>query len=182
MNHDAPDSEDELPTTAAEPRASTSGHHPPLMFAPSASEITSPSRPSKPRSTGPIGPTGSTRVAVSDWQDQVSKKHGGQHIRDNDDCTVPEVLSDPAKASLASTSSTATESEYPLCTRPFTDNDELNAHVDWCPSREAIRSAQVEGGRSERSKPKKHLKEWWKGGSVEGTAGSRKPKRRKLGG
>jgi hypothetical protein len=74
VNHDAPDSEDELPTTAAEPRASTSGHHPPLMFAPSASEITSLSRPSKPRSTGPIGPTGSTRVAVSDWQDQVSKK------------------------------------------------------------------------------------------------------------
>jgi DNA polymerase kappa len=105
-------------------------------------------------------------------------------MRDSDECTVPEVLSDPAKAPLASDSTTATESECPLCTRPFTDNDELNAHVDWCLSREAIRSAQIEGDRSERSKLEvgaQHLKEWWKGGSVEGTAGSRRPKRRKLG-
>lgn len=154
------------------------------MFAPFASEITSPSRPSKPRSTGPIGPTGSTRVAVSDWQDQVSRKYGGQHMGDDDDGTVPEAQSDPVKVPPASTSTTVM-GECPLCTRPFTDNDELNAHVDWCLSREAIRSAQVEGDRSDRSKPEdgaQHLKEWWKGGFVEGTAGSRKPKRRKLGG
>jgi DNA polymerase kappa len=151
------------------------------MFASSASEIPSPSRPSKPRGTGPIG---STRVAVSEWQDQVSPKHRGLHMRDDDDCPVPKARSDPDKAPSASTSTTATVIECPLCTRPFTDNDELNAHVDWCLSREAIRSAQVEGDRNERSKPEvgaQHLKEWWKGGSVEGTAGSRKPKRRKLG-
>jgi len=64
------------------------------------------------------------------------------------------------------------------------DNDELNAHVDWCLSREAIRSAQVEGDGRERRKPEVNVrppKEWWKGG-VEGTPRSRKPKRRKLGG
>jgi DNA polymerase kappa len=181
LNYNAPDGEDELPT-AAEPRASTSGHRPP-MFAPSASEILSPSRPSKPRRTGPID---STRVALSEWQDQVSQNEGGRHIRDDDDddgCAVPKARSNPAKAPPASTSTTATVSECPLCTRPFTDNDELNAHIDWCLSREAIRSAQVEGDRSERKKPEvdaQNLKEWWKGRSVEGTAVSRKPKRRKL--
>ena len=94
--------------------------------------------------------------------------------------------SDPANAPLASTSTTAAVGECPLCTRPFTDNDELNAHVDWCLSREAIRSAQVEGDRREGRKTDAgvdHHKEWWKGGSAESTALSRKPKRRrKLGG
>jgi len=77
--------------------------------------------------------------------------------------------------------------ECPLCTRSFADNDELNAHIDWCLSREAIRSAQVEGdGRSRERKTLedgvRQPKEWWKGGSVEGSATqSRKPKRRKLG-
>ena len=65
------------------------------------------------------------------------------------------------------------------------DNDELNAHVDWCLSREAIRSAQVEGDRRERRETDvgiQHLKERWMG-SAESTAASRKPKRRrKLGG
>ena len=101
-------------------------------------------------------------------------------MRDNgDEHSVQKVQSDPAKAPPM-TSTTATVSECPLCTRPFTDNDELNAHIDWCLSREAIRSAQVEGDRSERMKleiSEQHLKEWWKGGFVEG---SRKPKRRKL--
>jgi DNA polymerase kappa len=97
---------------------------------------------------------------------------------DGDEHTVLKAQSDPAKAPT-----TATVSECPLCTRPFTDNEELNAHIDWCLSREAIRSAQVEGDRSEQIKPEiseQHLKDWWKGGYVEGTAGSRKPKRRKL--
>jgi DNA polymerase kappa len=78
--------------------------------------------------------------------------------------------------------------ECPLCARSFADNDELNAHIDWCLSREAIRSAQVEGdGRSTRERTTLEVgvrqpKEWWKGGSVEGSAArSRKPKRRKLG-
>ena len=100
---------------------------------------------------------------------------------DDDEYTVPKAQS--AKVPPMSTSTTAAMSECPLCTRPFTDNDELNAHIDWCLSREAIRSAQVEGDRSERRKPEiseQHLKEWWKGAYVEGTAGSRKPKRRKL--
>ena len=77
--------------------------------------------------------------------------------------------------------------ECPLCMRSFADNDELNAHIDWCLSREAIRSAQVEGdGRSREGKTLevgvRQPKEWWKGGSVEESAArSRKPKRRKLG-
>jgi DNA polymerase kappa len=93
----------------------------------------------------------------------------------------------PKNARLASTSTTAAVGECPLCMRSFTDNDELNAHIDWCLSREAIRSAQVEGDRGERIKNDvgvQHLKEeWWKAGSAESTAASRKPKRRrKLGG
>jgi hypothetical protein len=90
--------------------------------------------------------------------------------------------SDSANAPLASTSTTTAMGECPLCTRSFRDNDELNAHIDWCLSREAIRSAQVEGDRRERRKPDigaQHLKEWWKGGSAESTAVSRKPKRRR---
>jgi len=71
------------------------------------------------------------------------------HMSDDDDEAVPKARSDPAKAPPTSTSASATASECPLCTRPFTDNDELNAHIDWCLSREAIRSAQVEGDRSE---------------------------------
>jgi DNA polymerase kappa len=76
--------------------------------------------------------------------------------------------------------------ECPLCTRSFADNDELNAHIDWCLSREAIRSAQVEGDGRTKERRKLEVgvrqpKEWWKGGSVEEGAGqNRKPKRRKL--
>lgn len=105
---------------------------------------------------------------------------------DEEDGTAPRARrsdeADPAKAPLASTSTTAAASACPLCTRPFTDNDELNAHVDWCLSREAIRSAQVEGDRRERRKSDvgvQHLKEWWKGGSTESAPTSRKPKRRR---
>ena len=75
--------------------------------------------------------------------------------------------------------------ECPLCMRSFADNDELNAHIDWCLSREAIRSAQVEGDGRTRERKKleagvRQPKEWWKGGFVEDAAQSRKPKRRKL--
>ncbi|KAH9054733.1 DNA/RNA polymerase [Lactarius vividus] len=59
-------------------------------------------------------------------------------------------------------------SECPLCTRRFSDNDELNAHVDWCLSREAILV------------PNKGIQEWWKAPSLEGSVQSRKRKRRKL--
>jgi DNA polymerase kappa len=105
---------------------------------------------------------------------------------DEEESTAPKARSDPTNAPQASTSTTAAVGECPLCTRPFKDNDELNAHIDWCLSREAIRSAQVEGDRRERRKTDvgvEHLEEWWKGGSAESTATSRKPKRRrKLGG
>jgi DNA polymerase kappa len=106
---------------------------------------------------------------------------------DEEESTAPKTWrSDPTNAQLTSTSTTGATSECPLCTRPFTDNDELNAHVDWCLSREAIRSAQVEADRREQGMTDagvQHLKEWWKGGSTESTAASRKPKRRrKLGG
>ena len=106
---------------------------------------------------------------------------------DNEDeeSTAPKARrSDPADAPLTSTSTVtmAAASECPLCARPFTDNDELNAHVDWCLSRQAIRSAQVEADRRERIKTDvgvQRPKEWWKGGSAESTATSRKPKRRR---
>lgn len=192
LHFNVPDSgEDELPTaTTTEPRPSTSGHRPPPMFAPGPStlEIPSPPRssPSKPRDvTRPIMPTSSARVAVPQWQDEVTQKQRGLHMRDDDD--DDEEGTAPKSAQLASTSTTVAVGECPLCTRPFTDNDELNAHIDWCLSREAIRSAQVEGDRRERIKTDvgvQHLKEeWWKGGSAEITDVSRKPKRRrKLGG
>jgi hypothetical protein len=188
LNFNAPDGgEDELPTTTiAEPRLSTSGHRPPPMYAPgpSTSEIPSPpcSSPSKPRAAA-------RRAAI---QDEDPQKQGGLHhhmSEDEEESTVPNApWSDPANVPLASTSTstTAAASECPLCARPFTDNNKLNAHVDWCLSREAIRSAQVEGDRRERIKTDvdvQHLKEWWKGGFAESTAASRKPKRRrKLGG
>ncbi|KAI9442596.1 hypothetical protein H4582DRAFT_1929283 [Lactarius indigo] len=63
--------------------------------------------------------------------------------------------------------SAAIAGECPLCTRLFSDNDELNAHVDWCLSREAIRSAQAEGDKAERKKPERNFQ-------------NRKRKRRKL--
>jgi len=102
---------------------------------------------------------------------------------EEEDTAAPNAGSDSANELLASTS---TMSECPLCTRPFTNNDELNAHIDWCLSREAIRSAQVEGDRREWRKSGvgvQHFEEWQKEGSAESTAASRKPKRRrKLGG
>lgn len=77
----------------------------------------------------------------------------------------------------------AVAGECPLCTRPFSDNDELNAHVDWCLSREAIRSAQAEGDKTERKKPESRsedIHEWWKAPSLEGNVQNQRKKRRKL--
>ena len=71
-------------------------------------------------------------------------------------------------------------SECPLCMRPFSDNDELNTHVDWCLSREAIRSAQAEGDKTKPTKPEsrtKVIQEWWKAPSLEG--GAQQKRRRK---
>ena len=79
--------------------------------------------------------------------------------------------------------STAVANECPLCARPFSDNDELNAHVDWCLSREAIRSAQAEGDKTKKTKPEsrsKGIQEWWKAPSLEGEVQNRRKKRRKL--
>jgi len=122
---------------------------------------------------------------VSEWQDAVSRKPRGglsgqhKHTHDGAGRAAPKSPSDRVGLRPAAVG------ECPLCAQSFVDNDELNAHVDWCLSREAIRSAQVEGGGRERKKPEVSVrppKEWWKGGSVEGTPRSRKPKRRKLGG
>lgn len=133
-------------------------------------------------------PTSSARVdAPPQGEGEDPEKQGGLHMREGDDkhedeSTTPKACSDSANALLESTSSTAAVSECPLCTRPFATNDELNAHIDWCLSRDAIRSAQVEGDRAERRKSDvgvQHPKEWWKGGFSESTAVGRKPKRRR---
>lgn len=134
-------------------------------------------------------------VSVSEWQDAVSRKPRGgpsgqhKHTHDGAGRAPPKSPSDragPRPGSTATVSAAAAAvGECPLCAQSFVDNDELNAHVDWCLSREAIRSAQVEGDGRERKKPEVSVrppKEWWKGGSMEGTPRSRKPKRRKLGG
>jgi len=89
----------------------------------------------------------------------------------------------PTKAPPGPTTSTAVASDCPLCARQFSDNDELNAHVDWCLSREAIRSAQAEGDKSERKKPESRsegIQEWWKAPSLEGNVQNRRKKRRRL--
>ncbi len=83
--------------------------------------------------------------------------------------------------------SAAVASECPLCTQPFSDNDELNAHIDWCLSREAIRSAHAEGDKREQKKPESRSKdpdmqEWWKVPPLERNARNQTRKRRKLGG
>jgi len=173
-----------------------SGHRPPPpAFAPLALEAKNPSSllasSSETRGTAQ---TGSARapVSVSERQDATSPKPrdgpSGQHVRPDAGDTAPKSPPDRAGARPESTTTetkTTVAGECPLCSRSFADNDELNAHVDWCLSREAIRSAQVEGeGREQRKKPAvdsvRHPEEWWKGGSVEGTARSRKPKRQKL--
>ncbi|KAH8977778.1 hypothetical protein EDB86DRAFT_3054602 [Lactarius hatsudake] len=92
-------------------------------------------------------------------------------------------VEDELSITVAETSA-AVAGECPLCTRRFSDNDELNAHVDWCLSREAIRSAQAEGDKTERKKPEsspnKGIQEWWKAPSLEGSVKNQKRKRRKL--
>jgi DNA polymerase kappa len=98
------------------------------------------------------------------------------------DLPSSEVHLQPAEAPSEPTS-TAVAGECPLCSRPFSDNDELNAHVDWCLSREAIRFAQTEGDKTEQTKPEsrsKGIQEWWKAPSVEGDAQNRRKKRRKV--
>ncbi|KAA1471783.1 DNA/RNA polymerase [Dentipellis sp. KUC8613] len=72
----------------------------------------------------------------------------------------------------------------PICAQACADNDSLNTHVDWCLSREAIRSAAAEGDGGQASagaKPqskssasarqeeagKECSKEWWKVGPCE---------------
>jgi DNA polymerase kappa len=61
----------------------------------------------------------------------------------------------------------------PICTGVFTDNDALNAHIDWCLSRDAIRTAQAEGNETasnstgkaasgKRAKADSDEDPWWK--------------------
>jgi len=169
---DEGEGEDELPTK--EPHTSMRGHRPPPIFAPapSTSELLTLSRPSK----------------------LTASESSHQHMRSDERAALsPKKRSDPAAAAVSpepepeSTSTAATVvSNCPLCTRAFTDNEELNAHIDWCLSREAIRSAQVEGDRGQQREPEvgsvQHPEQWWKAGSAEDTPASRKSKRRKMGG
>lgn len=194
LNHNASGGEDEDELPPDERRASTSGHcppppppPPPPVFAPPALETKNPSSlvaSSPSKSSGTRSTTAQTVSALE--RDAVSRKPrsdpSGQRVGHGAGRTAPKSL--PDRAGVRPKSS-AVAGECPLCTRSFSDNDELNAHIDWCLSREAIRSAQVEGDERERRKKPmvdsvRHPKEWWKGGSVESTVQSRKPKRRKL--
>lgn len=103
----------------------------------------------------------------------------------------PSASEQPHASSSKPRSSAATSSEQrheqaqetfecPICTSQFKDNDALNAHIDWCLSREAIRSAQADDSSSApkstvgpssksstgpKSKPavsKPGQAEWWK--------------------
>ncbi|KAH9046045.1 IMS-domain-containing protein [Lactarius hengduanensis] len=120
-----------------------------------------------------------SRARDSDGHDSDVKELDSEDDLDYDMRDVEDELS----ITVAETSA-AVAGECPLCTRRFSDNDELNAHVDWCLSREAIRSAQAEGDKSERKKPEsrpnKGIQEWWKAPSLEGNVQNRKRKRRKL--
>ena len=215
LNHSALDGESEPLPPEPHASINGHHQPPPPMFAPSAlASMPSPSKIlSETRSTE-MSMTGSVqRVTIpsaSERQDAVVFRNrkqprgvgGPSELSDHDmhdgngdaGCIIAQKPpSDRApRAQPGSTRTTAhvadaaAVGECPLCTRSFADNDELNAHIDWCLSREAIRSAQVEG--DGRSKEQRKLevgvrqpKEWWKGGSVEeGAAQSRKPKRRKL--
>lgn len=193
LNHNASGGEDEDELPPDEPRASTSGYRPPppRVFALPALETKNPSSlvaPSPSKSSKSHSTTAQT-VSASEWQDAISRKPrgdpSGQRVGHDAGGAAPKSLPDRAGVRPKSTTTTAVAGECPLCTRSFGDNDELNAHIDWCLSREAIRSAQVEGDERERRKKPmvdsvRHPKEWWKGGPVESTAQSRKPKRRKL--
>ena len=91
-----------------------------------------------------------------------------------------EVHLQPTTAPPEPTLAVAAASECPLCMRPFSDNDELNTHVDWCLSREAIRSAQAEGDKTKPTKPESRstvIQEWWKAPSLDG--GAQQKRRRK---
>jgi len=172
LNTDAWGGEGALTTTEPPPRpphASTSKRVETTSALP-ALELPSPSRRQP-------GPSSTTRIAIPPAKEAISHSH----VRD--ERTAPEARSEPAAAPPRSTPTAIVASECPLCARPFTDNDELNAHVDWCLSREAIRSAQGESDRGEQSKPEgvaRDLDEWWKAGSVERRPETRKAKRRKL--
>jgi len=94
-----------------------------------------------------------------------------------------EVHLQPTTAPPEPTTLAVSASECPLCMRSFLDNDELNTHVDWCLSREAIRSAHAEGDKTKPTKPEsrsKVMQEWWKAPFLEGGAQKRRRKRPKL--
>lgn len=154
----------------------------PPHSAPSTSQPSSSAhRPTadKPRSAAVSGFV--SRMTVSDWQDGTSS--AGPSSRP------------PAATAEGLAVSTAADEQVkfgcPLCAHTFADNDLLNSHIDWCLSREAIRTAQAEAGEKkgssrgkEREKEKNEVvgapadgrKEWWKASSG-GGAGKRNRKR-----
>jgi DNA polymerase kappa len=176
LDADASDGESApLLTAELPPQASTSKPLQATSALP-ALELPSPSR----RPSKLSGPPSTARVAVPLGQDAVSYLH----VRDERIAPEAQARSEPAGVPLIPP---IVVSECPLCMRSFEDNDELNAHIDWCLSREAIRSAQGESDRSEQRKPEsgvrdRDLKEWWKAGAAEERPKTRKAKRRKMNG
>ncbi|KZV59310.1 DNA/RNA polymerase [Peniophora sp. CONT] len=113
---------------------------------------------------------------------------------------LPQPSSSKPRSTAAATVSTQQVQETfecPICASHFKDNDALNAHIDWCLSREAIRSAQAEGdvpgnkgsGSSLKSNGTKTLaakggdsapaKDWWKAPQSTGTGTSKRRKTKK---
>ncbi|KAI0036965.1 hypothetical protein K488DRAFT_75721 [Vararia minispora EC-137] len=57
-------------------------------------------------------------------------------------------ISAPASSQPSSSSPEVETLACPICSGTFRDNDTLNSHIDWCLSRDAIRTAQAEGSKS----------------------------------
>ncbi|TFY79901.1 hypothetical protein EWM64_g4108 [Hericium alpestre] len=125
----------------------------------------------------PVSNASGPRPSISDWHNGVSAV-AGPSSGPAADASQPTKY-EPEPADLP-------QLACPICGQICTDNDALNAHVDWCLSREAIRTAAAEGDHGGvKSKEKaKHIgrekgddghKEWWKtGGTVNDKGKTRK--------
>ncbi|KAI0066045.1 IMS-domain-containing protein [Artomyces pyxidatus] len=160
------EAEDDLPTIAAV--SNTTNRPRPPVSAP----LASPSRPSsraKPHSSTGLKPT--ARTSAAKWQDDISAEAGLS--------SEPSPRISTSKALDEHMDSVPSDLPCPLCACSFVDNNALNAHIDWCLSREAIRAAQVEAGERKTGMNKKKPKmdketnivshgvsdgrtEWWK--------------------
>jgi hypothetical protein len=93
----------------------------------------------------------------SDYELSITEASTSRHFVAAD-LSSSEIHSQSAEAPPEPSSSTAVASKCPLCTRPFSDQDELNTHVDWYLSREAVRSAYAEGDKTKQTKPESRSK------------------------